>query len=177
MADASENRRNNTERSQDQERLNTGIVRALPERLLTNRAYLLGRLGREARRRFTQIISAWDLTASHYGVLLLLEEIGQASQQHLAQTLSIDRSNMVALLDVLEQRGLIERAVDPRDRRRHVVKLTVVGREEMHKIRQAEEGMDEAFFSGLDKEEQEALHELLVKLFTSLIEQESTKPS
>jgi DNA-binding MarR family transcriptional regulator len=177
MADESGNRRNNTGDSQAQEPLNTGIVRALPERLLTNRAYLLGRLGREARRRFTQIIGVWDLTASHYGVLLLLEEIGQASQQHLAQTLSIDRANMVALLDVLERRGFIERSIDPRDRRRHVVKLTVAGREELRQIRQAEEDLNEEFFGGLDKEEQEVLHELLVKLFTSLIEQESTRSS
>jgi DNA-binding MarR family transcriptional regulator len=177
MADESGNRRNNIEYSQDQEHLNTGVVRALPERLFTNRAYLLGRLGREARRRFTQIISAWDLTTSHYGVLLLLEEVGQASQQHLAQTLSIDRANMVALLDVLERRGFIERTVDPCDRRRHVVKLTAAGREELHQIRQAEEDLNEEFFGGLDKEEQATLHELLVKLFTSLIEQESTRSS
>ena len=47
--------------SNDQEPLNTGIVHALPERLLTDRAYLLGRLGREARRQFTQVLSAWEL--------------------------------------------------------------------------------------------------------------------
>ena len=115
----------------DQEPLNTGIVHALPEHLLTDRAYLLGRLGREARRQFTQVLSAWELQPSHYGILLLLEAIGQASQQQLAQQLSIDRANMVALLDVLEQRGFIERQADPRDRRRHVVKLTAVGHMEL----------------------------------------------
>jgi DNA-binding MarR family transcriptional regulator len=177
MVDGSVNRQNNTEDSPDQEHLNAGIVRALPDRLLARRAYLLGRLGREARRRFTQILSAWNLNASHYGVLLLLEEIGQASQQHLAQTLSIDRANMVALLDLLQQRGLIERATDPLDRRRHLVKLTEVGRQEMQQIRQAEEELDEAFFDGLDKEEQADLHRLLVKLFNSLTHQTFTKPS
>lgn len=177
MVDGSGNRQNHTEDSPDQDHLNTGIVRALPERLLSRRAYLLGRLGREARRRFTQILSAWNLNTSHYGVLLLLEEIGQASQQRLAQTLSIDRANMVALLDWLQERGLIERAADPLDRRRHLVKLTVVGRQEMQQIRQAEEGLDEAFFDGLDKEEQADLHRLLAKLFNSLTHQAFTKPS
>ncbi len=156
--------------SNDQEPLNTGIAHTLPERLLTDRAYLLGRLGREARRQFTQVLSAWELHPSHYGVLLLLEAIGQASQQHLAQTLTIDRANMVALLDVLEQRGFIERQADPRDRRRHVVRLTAVGQAELQQIRQAREKVDEAFFAGLDNTEQEMLHRLLVKLFTSLTE-------
>jgi MarR family transcriptional regulator, lower aerobic nicotinate degradation pathway regulator len=154
--------------SQEQEPLNTGIVRALPERLLTDQAYLLGRLGREARRQFTQVLSAWELHPSHYGILLLLEAIGQASQQHLAQTLTIDRANMVTLLDTLEERGFIERQADPRDRRRHVVKLTDVGQEALQQIRQARAKVDAAFFAGLDDEEQETLHRLLVKLFKSL---------
>ncbi len=159
----------------DQEPLNTGIVRALPERLLSDQAYLLGRLGREARRLFTQVLGTWELHPSHYGILQLLEAIGQASQQHLAQTLTIDRANMVALLDALEQRGLIERQADPRDRRRHVVKLTTAGHTQFQQIRQAREEVDEAFFAGLDNEEQEALHRLLVKLFNSLTEQSSVR--
>jgi DNA-binding MarR family transcriptional regulator len=159
----------------EQEQLNTGIVRALPERLLTDQAYLLGRLGREARRQFTQVLGGWELHPSHYGILLLLEAIGEASQQQLAQSLTIDRANMVALLDTLEQRGFIERQVDPRDRRRHVVRLTAVGQGELQQIRQAREQVDAAFFAGLNHEEQATLHQLLVKLFVSLTEQSSTR--
>ena len=159
----------------NQEPLNTGIVRALPEHLLVDRAYLLGRLGREARRQFTQVLGAWELQSSHYGILLLLEAIGQASQQHLAQQLSIDRANMVALLDVLEQRGFIQRQVDPLDRRRHIVKLTPAGHTQLQQIRQAREKVDEAFFAGLDNEEQEILHRLLAKLFIALTVQSSAR--
>jgi MarR family transcriptional regulator, lower aerobic nicotinate degradation pathway regulator len=174
-AHASKHSANREIAANDQEPLNTGIVRALPERLLSDRTYLLGRLGREARRQFTQVLSAWELHPSHYGILLLLEAIGQASQQHLAQILTIDRANMVTLLDVLEQRGFIERQADPLDRRRHVVKLTAVGHVELQQIRQAREEVDDAFFAGLDNEEQETLHRLLVKLFISLTEQPSAK--
>ena len=159
----------------DQEPLNIGMVQALPERLLTDHAYLLGRLGREARRQFTQILSAWELHPSHYGILLLLEAIGQASQQHLAQILTIDRANMVALLDTLEQRRFIERQADPLDRRRHIVKLTAVGQGELQMIQQAREKVDEVFFAGLDNEEQETLQCLLVKLFISLTERSSAR--
>jgi DNA-binding MarR family transcriptional regulator len=159
----------------DQEPLNTGFVRALPEHLLTDQAYLLGRLGREVRRQFTQVLNAWQLQSSHYGVLQLLEAVGQASQQQLAQQLSIDRANMVALLDVLQHRGFIERSVDPRDRRRHIVKLTPAGHTQLRQIRQAREEVDEAFFAGLDSEERETLHRLLVKLFLSLTKQPTAK--
>lgn len=174
-AHASQHPANRPALPNEQEPLHTGLVHALPERLLTDRAYLLGRLGREARRQFTQVLSAWELHPSHYGILLLLEAIGQASQQHLAQSLTIDRANMVALLDVLEQRGFIQRQADPLDRRRHVVKLTAVGHVELQQIRQAREEVDEAFFAGLDNEEQETLQRLLVKLFISLTENPSAK--
>lgn len=175
MARASNNAGKRDTASDDQETLNTGIVQALPEHLLTDQAFLLGRLGREARRQFMQVLSAWDLHASHYGVLLLLEAIDQASQQYLAQTLAIDRANMVTLLDVLERRELIKRAVDPGDRRRHIVRLTARGRGELQQIRQAREEVDDAFFAGLDSVEQETLHRLLVKLFLSLTEHPSAK--
>lgn len=171
MAQAS----SSNENPNDQEPLNTGIVRALPERLLTDQAYLLGRMGREARRRFTQVLRTWELQPSHYGILLLLEAIRQASQQHLAQQLAIDRANMVTLLDGLEQRGFIERQADPGDRRRHMVKLTAVGQEVLQQIRQARVEVDHAFFAGLTNEEQSTLHRLLVKLFLSLTEQPSTR--
>jgi DNA-binding MarR family transcriptional regulator len=157
----------------DQELLNTGIVRALPTHLLTNRAYLLGLLGREARRRFTHVLGAWELQPSHYGILIMLEAVGKSSQQHLAQTLTIDRANMVALLDLLEQRGFLERQVDLVDRRRHVVQLTTAGQEVLQEIRHTREEMNDVFFAGLDSQEQETLHQLLVKLFLSLTEQPS----
>jgi DNA-binding MarR family transcriptional regulator len=152
----------------DQEPLNTGIAHALPELLLTDQTYLLGRLGREARRRFTQVLTTWELSPSHYGILRSLEAVGQTSQQHLAQVLTIDRANMVALLDLLERRGLVQRQVDPSDRRRHIVKLTAEGQTQLQQISQAREQVDRAFFTGLDDEEQEMLRQLLVKLFVSL---------
>ena len=159
----------------DVESLRAGIVGALPEQFLADQTYLLGRLGREARRRFTRVLGAWGLHPPHYGVLLLLEAVGRASQQHLARTLATDRANMVALLDALEQRGFVERRADPLDRRRNAVELTAVGREVLRRMRRAREEVDDAFLAGLDDEERETLRRLLVKLFVSLTEQRSVE--
>ena len=57
MVHASKHPGNRPEFPSDQEPLKIGIDHTLPERLLTDRAYLLGRLGREACRQFTQILS------------------------------------------------------------------------------------------------------------------------
>jgi DNA-binding MarR family transcriptional regulator len=55
------------------------------------------------------------------------------------------------------------------------LKLTAVGHGELQQIRQSREEMDEEFFAGLDNEEQETLHRLLVKLFISLTQRSSAR--
>jgi DNA-binding MarR family transcriptional regulator len=175
MADSTREHQGLTRGFSDQSHTNTESLRPLSEQQLTNKAYLLGRLGREARRRFTQILAIWNLNPSHYGILLLLQELDHASQQQLAQRLSIDRANMVDLLDLLEKRGFVERTQDPVDRRRHAVKLTASGREGVRQMRQAIDTLDqEEFFVGLDSQEQATLHALLIKLFKSLLEKEGS---
>ncbi|QBD75063.1 MarR family transcriptional regulator [Ktedonosporobacter rubrisoli] len=154
-------------RSLAQEQVNTEGMHLLVPHQLNSKAYVLGRLGREVRRRFTQTLAAWSLNPSHYGVLLLLEEIGQASQQQLAKLLDIDRANMVDLLDVLQGREFVERTADARDRRRHIIKLTVSGRQAISQMRQATDKLDYEFFRNLDAQEQATLHTLLLKLFKS----------
>ena len=173
MAETTGDQHISTKCGDDQGYTNTKSLSTFSEQQLSNTVYLLGRLGREARRRFTQILTSWHLNPSHYGILFLLEEIEQASQQQLAQRLDIDRANMVELLDLLEKRGFVERTQDPADRRRHAVKLTASGREGIRQMRQTVDTLDQKeFFVGLDGQEQATLHALLSKLFKSLIEEE-----
>jgi DNA-binding MarR family transcriptional regulator len=63
----------------------------------------------------------------HYRLLAAVEEFGPASQAELGRGASLDRSDVVAVLDELQQRGLVERATDPRDRRRNIVSITAAG--------------------------------------------------
>ena len=47
---------------------------------------------------------------------------------------------------------------------RHVVKLTVAGRETLERLRRLVRGLEDEFLAPLDAEQREALHELLVQL-------------
>jgi DNA-binding MarR family transcriptional regulator len=49
------------------------------------------------------------------------------SRRELAQRLDCDPSNVTFLVDRLEERGLVKRAVDPHDRRVKAVSLTAAG--------------------------------------------------
>ena len=76
-------------------------------------------------RRFNQIclgvtaeiLSAEGLTPLLWGVLAaILEEPGRG-QKHVAQRMGVDVVNFGQMVEELEEKGLVERKVDPDDRR------------------------------------------------------------
>lgn len=64
-----------------------------------------------------------------YAVLLRLRVGPAETQLHLARSIRFDKTRLIALLDGLEERGLVVRARSPKDRRARVVALTDRGRE------------------------------------------------
>jgi DNA-binding MarR family transcriptional regulator len=91
----------------------------------------LGYLLKHARERLSgltaQALEPYGVTGRELAVLMTLATGEPASQQEAAQRLGVDRTTMVALLDVLEDKGLVARRPDAADRRRNVVELTAAG--------------------------------------------------
>ncbi len=131
---------------------------------LESTGFLLARVGAESRRRFAQALARWNLRPAHYGALMVVADLDGSSQQELGRSLGIDPRNLVGVVDVLEQRGLVERAQHPDDRRRHVVRLTISGRDFLSQLRQAGEELELQLLTDLDAAERSALHRLLLKL-------------
>lgn len=94
---------------------------------------LIEHLSRLARRaadtRFFAV--SGDLRPRHVIALRLLRGQGPMPQHGLGQVLCLDPSNVVGLLNELEERGLITRRRDPADRRRHIVELSADGAAEL----------------------------------------------
>src|ERR1700760_3143127 len=99
-------------------------------------AFLLSQVGLHAARRFAERMEEIDLTPSLFRILNLVDAAEGRSQQAIGQAIQVPPSRMVALVDELERRGLVERRPDPEDRRVRALFVTKKGRRTLTKGRQ-----------------------------------------
>ena len=148
--------------------MNLSIEQAcLPEELAKSEVFLLGRLGYGLKRHAAEEVEAAGYSLYDYSLMALLADGKCQAQTSIADVLQLDRSQLVGMLDALEERGLVERRRDPVDRRRHRVTLTTAGERELKKVRAIVRRIEEEFLAPLDAESREALYQLLVRLASS----------
>ena len=124
---------------------------------------LLEHLARVGRRAFEGTLEPGGLRPRHLIALKLLSDQGPASQQALADSLSLDPSNVVGLLNELEERQLITRRRDSADRRRHIVELSPRGQSELCDAYEGLRQIDDDLLRALSRKERSMLYDLLVR--------------
>src|SRR5881628_2932686 len=88
---------------------------------------LMIKLGRITMHRFTEALEPFGIRPRHVAALIELRDGGELTQQTLCGQLHLDPTNLVAILNELEQRGYATRRRDPEDRRRHLVEVSKKG--------------------------------------------------
>jgi DNA-binding MarR family transcriptional regulator len=91
--------------------------------------FSLSTTGYAVSRRFHEILDPLDLEPRDFALLRAVRAAEGLSQQALAERMRIQPSRMVAFIDALEKRGLLERRQRSEDRRLRALHLTDTGQE------------------------------------------------
>ncbi|WP_182898012.1 MarR family winged helix-turn-helix transcriptional regulator [Microbispora sp. H10830] len=135
-----------------------------PERLRTLPSRLTNQAAQTANRIVDQALARAGVRRYHYALLAALEEYGPASQAALGRRTGIDRSDMVATVNDLAERRLLERAPDPEDRRRNIVTITAAGRRQLADLDRLIAAAQDEFLAPLPAADRQNLIDLLTRL-------------
>ncbi|HEY7990751.1 MAG TPA: MarR family transcriptional regulator [Stellaceae bacterium] len=106
---------------------------------------------------FARAVGAGELTPGQYGALVVIDRNPGLSQTQLGQTLGIDRSTLVAVIDRLEARGLVERANAPKDRRSYALHVSNAGKVLLGELTRRVRAHEDYIAGDLDAAEKAAL--------------------
>lgn len=123
-----------------------------PSDVLTGRlGYLLKHTQLALTAAVARALEPFGLDGRELAVLAVLAAEYPLSQLAAAERLGVDRTTMVALVDVLEDKGFVERRRSPEDRRKNIVELTEAGRDTLEKAERARGEVEREFLAPLGK--------------------------
>ncbi|MCY1221201.1 Transcriptional regulator SlyA [compost metagenome] len=125
--------------------------------------FLLAKLHAAGSVVNNRALAEFDLKERSYSVLILANSGLEPTQREMADFLSLDPSQIVALVDELEKRGLVARAPGKQDRRAKTVTATAKGGRLLEQAGEAARRAEAEVLDGLPAEESAQLKALLRK--------------
>jgi DNA-binding MarR family transcriptional regulator len=122
--------------------------------------FLLSQLGAHAARRFAERVVGIGLTAPEAGLIGQIAAAPGISQQALAEHVGLLPSRIVALIDGLESKALVERRPSSEDRRSYALHLSEKGRRTLGELSRLAAEHEDSLCAALSKPERAQLAEL-----------------
>ncbi|MDQ1058075.1 DNA-binding MarR family transcriptional regulator [Arthrobacter globiformis] len=148
------------------ERFRAPLVPGSTDRLLASdlakeTEFLAARTISIGTARANAMLGPLDLKVRSYSVLALACTADAPSQRELADFLCLVPSQIVALVDGLERRGLVERLNDPGDRRSKIIRATASGKRLYKRASETVREAEDISLQALTAEERNQLRSLL----------------
>jgi len=131
-------------------------------------AFTLSSIGYAVAKRFRRILEPLALEPREFALLRAVGALEGQSQQAIGERLLIPPSRMVAFVDALEARSLLERRHNPHDRRTRELHLTEAGQDLLARAFSLVAGFEFELISDLSDAEQDQLLELLQRVGAQL---------
>jgi DNA-binding MarR family transcriptional regulator len=131
-------------------------------------AFMLSSLGFTVSRRFHEVLGPLELEPGEFALMRAVSASDGEPQNALAERLHISPSWMVAIVDQLERRGLLERRPHARDRRVRNLHLTAAGKKLLKQAERRAEQFDAQVSDPLTEPELQQLLDLLQRVAAGL---------
>lgn len=105
-----------------------------PARLRALPSWSINQVAIAANRLTDRALAQTGSRRYHFAMLAALDEFGPSSQADLGRCTGIDRSDIVAAINVMVERGLVERSPDPSSGRRNIVTITAAGKDHLENL-------------------------------------------
>jgi DNA-binding MarR family transcriptional regulator len=130
--------------------------------------FTISTVGYAVSRRFHEALAPLELEPREFALLRAVGVAEGQSQHAIGERLQIPASRMVAFIDALEGRGLIERRHNPEDRRTRALHLTDAGHELLALALARAVEYEQGLCAGLSDAERAQLLELLQRVGAQL---------
>ncbi|MBH5143474.1 MarR family transcriptional repressor CouR [Rhodococcus erythropolis] len=127
--------------------------------------FLLSRVGGMVLGAVNKALVPVGLRVRSYSVLVLACERAEGvNQRRVAATMGLDPSQIVGLVDELEERGLVVRTLDPSDRRNKLIGATDEGRRLLGEAKIRVDAVHATYFDRIPEEVRDVMRDALQEI-------------
>ncbi len=112
---------------------------------------------REYRIRDRDEVFCYGVTVLQWETMDALGRLGEATMNEISSAMSLANSTMTRVVDQLVEKGLVERQVDPDDRRVVRIALTESGEEKLAQVRDCVRDAQKAVLAHIPPENRETI--------------------
>ena len=112
----------------------------------------------------------WDLTCSQHAIIAYLydHQSVETTQRDLEETFSLKNPTVTGLLNLLENKGMIQRVTNPKDRRSNIIKLTEKSLALEKQLTASRKMAEEAILEGFTPDEKQQLESFMRRLMDNI---------
>ena len=132
--------------------------------------YKIKRINETFKAKMNEDLKRSGLTCSQYEILIYLvkNRDHEVNQQELCNALQVSHPTIIGLINRMEEKQLVARKVDPSNRRKRYVALLEKAERILQQARENQCRNDQLMLSGMSEEENEALNQLLTKVYDNM---------
>ena len=112
----------------------------------------------------------WDLTCSQHAIIAYLydHQSVETTQRDLEETFSLKNPTVTGLLNLLENKGMIQRVTNPKDRRSNIIKLTEKSLALEKQLTASRKMAEDAILKGFTPDEKQQLESFMRRLMDNI---------